>query len=71
MELITSLLQNQPLAPTAPTLTQIPTTSTSTEMQALLKAIGKDKPPHTLTSTTFKPNSRKSWCYLVKSKMKV
>ena len=48
MDLIATLLKNQPLAPTAPTLTPIPTTSTATELQALLREIGNDKPSPTL-----------------------
>ena len=59
MDLIATLLQNQPPAPIALTLTPIPTTLTATELQSLLKAIGKDKPSPTLTVPTFTPNSRK------------
>ena len=71
MDLIATLLQNQPPAPTAPTLTPIPTTSTATELQALPKAIVKYKPPPTLTVPTFTPNIRKNWFSILKSKLKV
>ena len=71
MYLIATLLQNQPPAPIAPTHTLIPTTSTATELQALLRAIGKDKLSPTLTVPTFTHNNRKKWLSIVKIKLKV
>ena len=71
MYLIATLLQNQPPAPIALTHTPIPTTSTATELQALLREIGKYKPYPTLTVPTFTHNKRKNWCSIVKSKLKL
>ena len=71
MELIVTLLQKQPPDPTSPTLAPIPTTPTATGIQSLLKEIVKDKPFPNLTVPMFTPNSRKNWCSIVKSKLKV
>ena len=71
MDLITTLLQNQPPSPEAPVPSPAQTTSTPMEMQALIKAIVKEKPFPTLTFPMFTPNNRKNWCSTVKIKLKV
>ena len=71
IDLIVNLLKNQPPVPIAPIHSPIQTTSASTEIQALLKAIGKDKLSSTLIVPTFTHSNRNNWCSVVKSKLKV
>ena len=71
MDLTTALLQYQNTSSAEPVPSTIPTTSIETNIQDLLKAVGKEKLSPILTVLTFTPSIRKKWCSIVKSKIKV